>query len=65
MYYVIRFRLYPTEEQLILFYKTSGCCRWLYNKCKAHKDNVYKRTGENLDKSWFTLGITLEDVALS
>ena len=37
----LKVRLYPTEDQAILFNKTFGCCRFVYNKHKEEKDNFY------------------------
>lgn len=37
----LKVRLYPTENQAILFNKTFGCCRFVYNKHKEERDNFY------------------------
>ena len=37
----LKVRLYPTENQEILFNKTFGCCRFVYNRHKEEKDNFY------------------------
>ena len=37
----LKIRLYPSEDQKILFNKTFGCCRFVYNKHKEEKDNFY------------------------
>lgn len=42
----IKYRLYPTEEQAILFNKTFGCCRKIYNLMLADKIAGYEATGE-------------------
>ncbi|GAA6379780.1 hypothetical protein I2800192A2_18890 [Anaerostipes hadrus] len=39
-----RFRIYPTEEQKILFGKTFGCCRFLYNQMLDDKIREYEKT---------------------
>ena len=38
----IKFRIYPTEEQAILFRKTFGCCRFIWNHMLADKMEYYK-----------------------
>ena len=37
----LKIRLYPTEDQKILFNKAFGCCRFVYNKHKEERDNFY------------------------
>ena len=37
----LKVRLYPTEDQKILFNKAFGCCRFVYNKHKEERDNFY------------------------
>ena len=44
----IKYRLYPTTEQSILFCKTFGCCRKVYNLMLADKITYYKETGSML-----------------
>ena len=39
-----RFRIYPTPEQEILFLKTFGCCRFVYNRMLADKVEEYEKT---------------------
>lgn len=41
----IKYRLYPTPEQVILFSKTFGCCRKVYNLMLADKISSYEKTG--------------------
>lgn len=41
----IKYRLYPTEEQALLFKKTFGCCRKVYNLMLADKIESYQQTG--------------------
>ena len=43
-----KFRLYPNREQEILFAKTFGCCRFIYNKMLSDKVTEYKKTGKML-----------------
>ena len=40
----IKYRLYPTTEQQIMFAKTFGCCRKVYNLMLADKIESYKQT---------------------
>lgn len=42
----IRYRIYPTAEQIILFAKTFGCCRKVYNLMLSDKIDGYKKTGK-------------------
>ena len=41
----IKYRLYPTTEQRIMFTKTFGCCRKVYNLMLSDKIESYKSTG--------------------
>lgn len=38
----VKYRLYPTTEQEIMFTKTFGCCRKVYNLMLADKIASYK-----------------------
>ena len=40
----IKYRLYPKTEQAVLFAKTFGCCRKVYNLMLAEKIESYKET---------------------
>lgn len=40
-----RYRLYPTKEQELLFHKTFGCCRKVWNLMLADKISHYRMTG--------------------
>lgn len=44
----IKYRLYPTTEQAIMFMKTFGCCRKVYNLMLADKIAYYKSNGTML-----------------
>ena len=44
----IKYRVYPTTEQEIMFAKTFGCCRKVYNLMLADKIAYFKATGESL-----------------
>ena len=35
-----KFRLYPDRQQEVLFHKTFGCCRFLYNRMLADKKEM-------------------------
>jgi putative transposase len=37
-----KFRLYPTEEQVLIIRKTFGCVRFIYNKMLAERKETYK-----------------------
>ena len=40
-------RLYPTQDQKILFARTFGACRWLYNQMLALQKERYKNNPES------------------
>ena len=42
----IKYRVYPTTEQDIMFIKTFGCCRKVYNLMLSDKIEGYKLTGK-------------------
>lgn len=42
----IKYRLYPTTEQAVMFLKTFGCCRKVYNLMLSDKIESYKSTGK-------------------
>ena len=46
-----RYRLYPTIEQKIMFAKTFGCVRFIYNKMLGDRLDYYKETGERLNNT--------------
>ena len=41
-----KFRIYPNREQELLFAKTFGCCRFLYNQMLADKIREYQKSGK-------------------
>ncbi len=43
-----KFRIYPNKEQKIMFAKTFGCVRFVYNLMLADKIKHYQQTGKNL-----------------
>lgn len=46
-----RYRLYPTTEQKIMFAKTFGCVRFIYNKMLGDRLDYYKGTGKKLNNT--------------
>ena len=44
-----KFRLYPNEEQKIMFAKTFGCVRFIYNKMLEDKIKYYQETKDKLN----------------
>ena len=44
----IKYRIYPTTEQRIMFAKTFGCCRKIYNLMLTDKIAYYKATGKSI-----------------
>lgn len=46
-----KFRLYPTEEQMMMFEKTFGCSRFIWNQMLADKIQYYKETGKSLNNT--------------
>lgn len=46
-----KYRLYPNKEQEILFEKTFGCVRFIYNKMLEDKIEYYKETGKTLNNT--------------
>lgn len=42
----IKYRVYPTTKQSIMFAKTFGCCRKIYNLMLSDKIEGYKATGK-------------------
>lgn len=46
-----KFRLYPNNEQKILFIKTFGCARAIWNMMLADKIKYYQETGQTLNNT--------------
>lgn len=46
-----KFRLFPSEEQKVLFAKTFGCSRAIWNMMLADKIEYYKETGKMLNNT--------------
>ncbi len=45
-----KFRLYPSKEQEILFAKTFGCVRFVYNKMLAERKDIYEQYKDNKEE---------------
>ena len=43
-----RYRIYPDREQQIMFAKTFGCCRFIYNRMLSDKKDWYEKHHETL-----------------
>jgi len=46
-----KFRIYPTNEQEVMFSKTFGCVRFIYNKMLGDKISHYEKTKEKLNNT--------------
>ena len=46
----IKYRLYPNNEQKVMFAKTFGCCRFVYNQLLALQKQRYKDGESHLSK---------------
>ena len=46
-----KYRLYPNTEQVILFARTFGCVRFVYNHLLEEKIAYYKETGKTLNNT--------------
>ena len=46
-----KFRIFPNLEQRILFEKTFGCSRFIWNQMLADKIAHYEKTGETLNNT--------------
>ena len=49
-----KYRVYPTDEQKVLFAKTFGCCRFVYNWALALKIEAYKERKKTLKNVFLT-----------
>ena len=49
-----KYRIYPTDEQKVLFAKTFGCCRFVYNWALNMKITSYKERKETLGNVYLT-----------
>ena len=38
-----KYRIYPTNAQVVFFAKTFGCCRFVWNKMLDEKLRAYKK----------------------
>ena len=50
MFKAFKFRLYPNNDQEILFAKTFGCVRFIYNKMLAERKDIYERFKDNKEE---------------
>ena len=46
-YTTLKVRLYPNEAQTVLFEKTFGCCRYIWNQMLADQQRFYLETGRH------------------
>lgn len=46
-----KYRIYPNKEQQIMFAKTFGCVRFIYNKMLGDKIDFYKKTKQKLNNT--------------
>lgn len=51
MYIAYKYRIYPTDEQIVLFSKTFGCCRYVYNWALSTKIAAYQEKKETISKT--------------
>ena len=49
----IKYRVYPTTEQNIMFAKTFGCCRKVYNLMLSDKIEGFKATGNMVKRIFY------------
>lgn len=49
-----KYRIYPTDEQKVLFAKTFGCCRFVYNWALNLKITAYREHKETLGNVYLT-----------
>ena len=54
MFHAYKYRLSPTDEQKVLFAKTFGCCRFVYNWALDLKIKAYKERKETLSNIHLT-----------
>ena len=57
-----RYRLYPTAEQKIMFAKTFGCVRFIYNKMLQSAIKAMMNNGLDVATIATSLGITAGEV---
>ena len=41
-----RYRIYPDQDQQVIFRKTFGCCRFVYNRMLSDKKAAYEKDGK-------------------
>lgn len=47
----IKYRIYPTTEQIVFFLKTFGCCRKVWNLMLADRIAYYEQNGKKLNNT--------------
>ncbi len=52
MYKAYKYRIYPTNEQEVLFAKSFGCARWFWNYALNLCQETYKDTGKGLSRGY-------------
>lgn len=55
MFFVYKYRLYPTQEQSHQIDKTIGCARFVYNSLLAKAEESYQKTGKTKIDSYASL----------
>ena len=55
----IKFRAYPNQEQRILFAKTFGCARFIYNTMLSDKKKHYEETIQMLNNTPLNEGMSM------
>lgn len=46
----VKYRIYPTSEQILMLQKNFGCCRFVYNMMLTIQKELYDRNGLHLSK---------------
>lgn len=58
-----RYRMYPNKEQVIMFHKHFGACRYIYNWALEYKIRTYKEEGKSISR--FALNKEITELKLS
>jgi putative transposase len=59
-----KFRIYPTKEQTVMFSKTFGCTRAIWNMMLADKIKHYEETGQTLKNTPAQLSVVYRHLEL-
>jgi len=51
MFKTYKYRIYPTQEQVILLARSFGCVRWFYNYALNLTSQTYQTTGKGLSRN--------------